>query len=738
MKTPDTILKIAVPTPLYRSFDYLAPREATVKLEAGMRLRIPFGRRHLIGVLLDVASHSDLPREKLKAALELLDNEALLPPDLMKLARWAASYYQHPIGEVIQQFIPPGLRRGDVSNDNILIGWRLTQHGRALTGDMFARAPRQRELIERLKTQSHVLREALPTPFAQWRAAIAALSEKGVIEQHNIETQCEQPRLDIPSLTLSDEQAAAVETICASLNKFSTFLLEGITGSGKTEVYLQCARAALALGQQVLVLVPEIGLTPQFVDRFRQRFGITPVTLHSNLNDGERSRAWLAARRGDAKLILGTRSAIFTPLLKPGLIVVDEEHDGSFKQQDGFRYSARDLAVVRGKALNIPVILGSATPSIESLQNAASNRYRRLSLTRRARGAALPSFELLDIRGQRLKGKLSPHILAMIGEHLDKGGQALVFLNRRGFAPTMLCHDCGWIAQCHRCDVRLTFHRGENMLRCHHCGSEQRTPNQCGACASTSLMPLGLGTERIDETLAAMFPDAEVLRIDRDTTRRRGAMEDLMEKAHSGRHRILVGTQMLAKGHDFPEVTLVAVVDIDQGLFSADFRATERTAQLLLQVAGRAGRADKPGHVVIQTHQPEHPLLRLLLSEGYPAFARAALDERREAGLPPFTAMAIFRAEATQRERPTRFLDDVRCALQLDLAQNPQHPLEIAGPLPAPMEKRAGKFRHQLIIQATQRRVLHHALENAVAQIDTFPSARGVRWSLDVDPIELV
>lgn len=734
MNHPPRILKVAVPAPLHQSFDYLAPTNLAMDLQPGMRLRIPFGRRRLIGVLLDIVSHSELPKSKLKAAFDCLDDSALLPDDLLALARWAASYYHHPIGEVIQQLLPPGLRRGQPGELRQPVRWRLTASGEQIDIDALQRSPRQRSLMAIAKKNAVIEEEALEKPLASWRNALRALEQKGWLRQDTDSASTPDnaaPQVPLPQLNA--EQARAVEEIVAALGTFTTFLLDGVTGSGKTEVYLRAAQQALALGCQVLVLVPEIGLTPQFIQRFTERFGVAPVVLHSNLSEGERSRAWLAARSGGAQLILGTRSAVFTPMASPGLIIVDEEHDTSFKQQDGFRYSARDLAVMRGKNLNVPVVLGSATPSLETLYNADSGRYRRLELPNRARAAATPSYELLDIRGQRLKGNLSPALLALIKTHLDAQGQVLVFLNRRGFAPALLCHDCGWLALCSRCDVRFTYHRRDNLLRCHHCGSEQRPPEHCTACDSTALLPLGLGTERIDEGLKELFPEANVLRIDRDTTRRKGAMTDLMERAHGGEHRILVGTQMLAKGHDFPGITLVAVVDIDQGLFSADFRGPERMAQLLIQVAGRAGRADKPGHVAIQTHHPEHPLFRTLLRDGYHAMARGALEERRAAQLPPFAAMALFRAEAARKERPVQFLTDVHGLLH----RAGDHDVTLAGPLPAPMEKRAGKFRYQLVIQSPHRGHLHHALDQAMSQIDQLPSARGVRWSLDVDPVDL-
>ena len=517
------------------------------------------------------------------------------------------------------------------------------------------------------------------------------------------------------------------------LHGFRAFLLDGITGSGKTEVYLALGERHLSAGHQVLILVPEIALTPQLLRRIERRIQAPIALLHSGLSAGERERAWLQALRGAARVVVGTRSAVFTPMPELGLIVVDEEHDLSFKQQEGFRYSARDLAVVRARRRNCPLLLGSATPSLESLHNARRGRYRRLELTQRAGPARPPRLDLLDIRDAPLRGGMSPVLLRLAAEALAAGNQILLFLNRRGYAPVLTCHHCGWVSECPRCDARMTLHRADGLLWCHHCGHQGPLPEACPGCSAGGLRPLGQGTERLEETLAQLLPGFSVARIDRDSTRRKGSLEERLQEIRDGRHRILVGTQMLAKGHDFPDVTLVGVLDADYGLFGADFRAAERMAQLIVQVAGRAGRAEKPGRGVIQTRHPEHPLLQLLIRRGYPAFAEAALGERRDALLPPLTHQALLRAEAADARAPLSFLElAARQGRALAADQ-----VELWGPVPAPMERRAGRFRAQLLLQAAAREQLQRLLAAWVPALGTIPGARRVRWSVDVDPQEL-
>ncbi|KGM53184.1 primosome assembly protein PriA, partial [Lysobacter arseniciresistens ZS79] len=564
-----------------------------------------------------------------------------------------------------------------------------------------------------------------------WRGAARSLAGRGLAERVTLDPAT-APAPARPGPTLNDDQRQAVDAILAGVDRFHPVLLDGVTGSGKTEVYLHAIADCLARGRQALVLVPEIGLTPQLLARFRERLGVPVHVLHSGLSDGERARTWAACRRGEARVVVGTRSAVFLPLPEAGLLVVDEEHDGSYKQLDGIRYHARDFALVRAQALGVPVLLGSATPSLESLRNADAGRYTWLRLRQRAGNARPPAVRVLDVRKRPLQAGMSPELLEAISRALDADGQVLVFRNRRGYAPVLLCHDCGWSAQCQRCDAPMTVHAGGRRLQCHHCGARRPAPNACPDCGGLALQSQGAGTERIEEALRERFPDVPVMRIDRGTTRRRDALEQHLAEFGSARG-ILVGTQMLAKGHDLPNLTLVAVVGIDEGLFSADFRAPEKLAQLLIQVAGRAGRADRPGTVVLQTHHPEHPLLATLLAGGYGAFAEIELQQREAAGFPPFAHLALMRAEAKQVEHADGFLQAARRCIE----QAGTGTLELNGPLPAPMPRRAGYQRSQLLLSSPGRRALHAALDAALPAIRALPETRRVRWSLDVDPVDL-
>jgi primosomal protein N' (replication factor Y) len=727
-----TILRIAVPSPLYRSFDYLPPASvATNALQPGSRVCVPFGRRKAIGILLEVARQSELEHARLKPALEILDAEAVLSSDILAMTQWASAYYHHPIGDALATALPVLLRRGRAVPNASEPGWRLTQAGAQVDPDTLSRAPRQATVISRLRAYP------LGAPRADLEVpaeVLRSLGNKGWIEPCTLE-DAKVAAVAVTSTphALNAAQQSAVDAVTISLKGFAAFLLEGVTGSGKTEVYLQIIDTLIGQGRQTLVLVPEIGLTPQLVKRFSSRFAVPLAVLHSGLSDGERLSAWQQARSGKALIIIGTRSAIFTPLARPGLLVVDEEHDSSLKQQEGFRYSARDLAVWRAHQLDIPVILGSATPSLESLFNVKHQRYKHLVLPNRTGAASLPSYEILDIRKQPLEHGLSRPLLKRIAHHLDHGGQVLLFLNRRGYAPTLVCHDCGWIAECPRCDARMTWHQREQQLRCHHCGSQRPVATSCPECQSTELRPLGQGTERVEQALAEHFPGVERLRIDRDTTRRKGELARHLEQARSGQARLLLGTQMLAKGHHFPKVTLVGILNADQGLFGTDFRSSERMAQLIVQVAGRAGRHDRPGQVAIQTHHPDHPLLQLLIHQGYPAFARAALAEREAARLPPCAHIALVRAEATQQSLPMVFLEQVRqhCEAAGETG------VELWGPVPASMERRAGRFRAQLLLQAVRRAELQQLLSGLVRQLEQLKTARQVRWSVDVDPADM-
>ena len=725
------VIQVAVPAPLGRTLDYLPP-DSGEQPAPGMRVRVPFGRRHVVGVVTGSDTRARVDGGRLRCIQELLDDTPILPPDVLELGLWAAAYYHHPPGEVLAGMLPTPLRKGRPARRRAADCWQLTRTGQACDPEQLRRrAPRQAAVIERLVENP----EGLPTAAlanldGNWRNALRTLHAQGLVTPA-------VPSVSAPRAgsapTLNAAQCAAAVRIVASLGNFTAHLLEGVTGSGKTEVYLAAMDAVVERGEQVLVLVPEIGLTPQLIERFNARVPGRLAVLHSGLAEGERQAAWLAAADGDVDVLIGTRSALFTPLPRPGLIIVDEEHDTSLKQQDGFRYHARDLAAVRARNLGVPLVLGSATPSLESLHNAVTGRYQLLDLPRRAGAAHPPRLELVDVRGQPLEAGVSRLVLARMDQHLDSGGQVLLFLNRRGYAPVLLCHDCGWVAGCPRCDARLTWHRHARRLRCHHCGHERGVDRHCLDCGSTDLRDVGQGTEKLEQALNKRFPDAGVIRIDRDSTRRRGAISDLLGRARDGGGRILLGTQMLAKGHDLPGISLVAILDCDQGLFGADFRAPERMAQLVTQVAGRAGRRERPGEVLLQTHHPEHPLLEVLLRDGYARVARTMLAQRREAALPPHTHLALIRAEAVDAEAPSAYLAAVREAGE-SLA-DPK--VLLMGPVPAPMERRAGRYRAQLLLQAATRPPLQELLGRMSPRMQELPGARRVRWSIDVDPQEM-
>ncbi len=737
MPTPDAYLRIAIPSPLRRVFDYLPPKLCSTRLEPGMRVKVPFGQREVVGVLLGTADQSDVPRNKLKHAIVILDDLPVVPRDIFRTLNWAAGYYHHPIGEVFATALPALLRTDAPAQGQQIDHWQVSPMGATIDPTSLKRAPRQAALLHRLQQAraeglgAHVF----SNDEGDWRGAINRLEEHGWVTHTRRDAwQVIPPPRELEGEhTLNPEQAHAVTVVTRALAEFQTFLLEGITGSGKTEVYLRIIESVLAQGRQALVLVPEIGLTPQLVQRFNTRLNTPLVVLHSHLTDHERLNAWLAARENKAGVVIGTRSALFTPLPGLGVIIVDEEHDLSYKQQDGFRYHARDLAIMRARECGVPIVLGSATPSLESLFNVQQGRSQVLHLSQRAGNARPPQFRVLDIRGLKMSENLSPPLIQTTRAHLAANGQVLLFLNRRGYAPMLLCHGCGWVATCPRCDARMTLHRHDHRLRCHHCGSERPLPNKCPECKGEELRQLGYGTERIEEDLQQHFPDATIVRIDRDSTRRKGSMQQLLDEIHSGRGQILVGTQMLAKGHHFPQVTLAAILDADYGLYSADFRAAERMAQQVLQVAGRSGRAERQGEVLIQTHHPENPLLATLLQRGYRAFAGELLQERQATTWPPYSHLALLRAEATHAEQPMAFLQQAK-----QLAARYQVPgVQLLGPLPAPMPKRAGRYRAQLLIQASERPALHQLLKPWVLELENAKTSRQVRWTLDVDPMEL-
>lgn len=658
------ILRVALPKTTGRLFDYLPPQHADLtQLKIGMRIKVPFRSRELIGLITDILQKSDVALEKLKHATAIIDQETIFPNDLYKLCAWSADYYHSPLGDNLLQALPQALRKG------------------------------------------------LPPPNAPLHGKYHGVAEH-------------QP------LLLNEQQQHAFEIISAHKNAFSVFLLDGVTGSGKTEIYLQLIAQQLETSQQVLVLLPEINLTPQTIERFAKRFSCPVAAFHSNITPKEKMAIWQHVRTGEIHIIIGTRSALFLPFKQLGLIIIDEEHDTSFKQQDRVRYHARDLAIVRAKLANIPIILGSATPSLETLHNAKREKYQHLLLPHRAGNAAMPHTEVIDLKTTHSYDGLSITLLDAIKETIAQGNQAMLFLNRRGFAPVTFCTQCKAVQSCHACDSKLVLHTDPDYLKCHHCDTKWSFPMPCHSCQQNTLIPLGLGTQRLEDILKKHLVDTPIYRLDRDTTIKKGSMEKIFDAIHSGEPAILLGTQMLAKGHHFPDVTLVGIIDIDSGLLSADFRASEHLGQLLLQVAGRAGRAEKKGTVLIQTIQPDHPLLTLLIQEGYGAFANHLLQEREMARLPPFTHFALLSAEAKKARDARNWL------LTIKHLMKKEKNITLLGPTTATMSKRRGFYREQLIIQANHRATLHAAIKQLM-QHATSQAKKSVRYAIDIDPIDL-
>jgi len=720
------IWRCAVPTPLRRSFDYWSPEEGGPNPAPGIRIKLPFGSRSVIAFLVSQGADSDVDPKRLRRVTSVIDTEPLFPPSLFELLIWTATYYQHPLGEVLPLGLSPGERRGKPEHPLEEPGLMLNERGRGLPEGAPHQAPRQAALVQRLAAGPISFKQLVTEGFSR-PLANALISKDLAIRCDVVNTVCWRERT--PHLRANPEQSDAIDAITNALGQFSVHLLYGVTGSGKTEVYLQCIAACLKQDRQVLVLLPEIALTPQTLARFEARFDAPVLALHSGIGDAARDRAWAAARNGKAAIILGTRSAVFVPLNKPGLIIVDEEHDAAFVQQDGLRYSARDVAIKRAQLEDCPVILGSATPSLESWLNADRDRYRRHILTQRAGAGALPQQRLIDIRGLELTAGLSRELLDAVERTLHDGNQVLLFLNRRGFAHALVCHDCGWSSECNHCDARMTLHKSPPGLQCHHCGDRIALPARCPGCQSNRLLGTGLGTQQAEAFLSEHFADYPVIRVDSDTMATRGAMPKLIEQLDTGKPVLLVGTQMLSKGHHFPHVTLVAIVDADALLFSPDFRGEERLLQLLTQVSGRAGRAGKRGSVLIQTRQPEHTLIRNL-DAPYHSQLATLLSLRAESALPPYGALGVIRCDSKTRATGLEFLQRIKARV------TPTGHCRVIGPLPAAMARRKDRFRSQLVVAGPSRPALAALIASLVAEAEASLHSGGLSWSIDIDPYE--
>jgi len=730
---PKSILKIALDVPLNRLFDYLSGGQVA---KVGQRVLVPFGRRSQIGIVVGVAETSDFAIEKLKPIMQVFADELPINAETLNLVKFSADYYQYPFGQALLSALPARLRQIAPAVSRKQYAYQLTDLGRQLDVEAIPK----RQLVNRrvflALRASNLLTEAdLDEISSSARKAAKQLVIEGWASslqvQATVRTLETQPAVE-PEL--NQEQALAVARITQDSQSFKAWLLHGITGSGKTEVYIRLMQHVLHRSDsQVLVLVPEINLTPQLEARFRSRLpNFSLVSLHSNLSESERLHHWQLAQSGTARIIIGTRLSIFTPLPNLKLIIIDEEHDSSYKQQDSMRYHARDVALVRAKRLNIPVVLGSATPALESWHNATANKYNLLSLNQRAVTAAqLPHIECIDTTKVNLQQGLTPQLITALKLRLARKEQSLLFINRRGYSPVLLCSACHWIAPCMRCSSKLVVHLGQRKLRCHHCGHEQKIPNQCPSCGDADLHPTGHGTQRLEQTLAQLLPTARIARVDRDSTSRKNALVEILDKVHNQEIDILVGTQMLAKGHDFPNLTLVGVIDTDSALHSPDFRASERLFAQLMQVAGRAGRADKAGQVIIQTQFPEHVLFNALRTQDYVTYAKAMLQEREQVQFPPYVFTALLRAEANDFALVHQFLQHA-----FELARSLSDKVLVYDPVRPQMERLKGMERGHVLMQASSRPALQQLLKNLVSQLRGKTIAAKVRWAVDVNPLE--
>tara|TARA_Y100000768_G_scaffold131605_1_gene97869 strand:+ start:716 stop:2944 length:2229 start_codon:yes stop_codon:yes gene_type:complete len=732
------LIEVLVPIPLMEKFSYLAPKDVQAPIKPGSRVLVPFGRRTVVGVIWNFTKKESSDPRKYKHIIKVLDDKPLLDSHSMDLAEWASRYYHYPLGEIISYFFPPSIRKGKDASFKESQFLELTSKGTFLKEVDLARAPGQKKLVSLLKEKGELSTKSAKA-YGITNAVISGLEQKGYVMRFSRELSPYKKTKDnklLPSKKLNREQIEAVKSIKESQDKNQTFLLDGITGSGKTEVYLQAIQEVVNNGKQALILIPEIGLAPQAEERFKEYFGDRVMSFHSAKNDREKVDAWLGASRGLVDIIIGTRSSVFLPMKDLGIIVVDEEHDLSFKQMDKFRYSARDMALYRAKLEKVPVVLASATPSLETLKNVQENKYKILKLSKRATGASLPAFQAVDLRGQELNEGLSNELLEATQSELSKGNQVLIFLNRRGYAPSMICRVCGWVSNCERCDALMTVHKNPLKLHCHHCEAQKAYPNKCPSCDSNDFLTYGFGTERLEEFLHNRFPGVTTLRIDSDSTKKKETLNEYFHEIRKGNPLILLGTQLLAKGHHFPEVTLVGIVDADSGLFSADFRGSERVAQLLTQVSGRAGRDKKPGRVILQSYCPDHPQIEEIVTGSYEKFTKKLLEERKASKIPPFSYQAKIFAESPKSLTSRDFILNLLNKSKID--EKLKSNLRIVGPLPSIMEKKSGVFRWELSIFSTNRSNLHKFLDVMQSRLYHPKLSKSVRWSIDVDPLSSI
>jgi primosomal protein N' (replication factor Y) len=730
--SPPCFACFAIALPLYRVFEYtIDDKESAV---VGARYRLPFANGIKTGVLLNASDHSEFDPARIKPVQERLDQHPILDEHMLALARWMSDYYLQPLGEVVFQCIPSYLRGARAHHPLRVKRWCLTEADADLIDDLKQRSPRQFEICQALRQQPGGLTAVeLKEINPHWHPVVKALQTKQIVRWEWIETpDNSEPAAELP--VLSDEQHGALVDIESRLDRFAVHLLDGITGSGKTEVFLRLIAGRLAAAMQVIYLVPEIGLTNQLIERVRLRFGDCFALSHSGLTELQRYQAWDRFRRGEVSIMLGTRSSLFSQCDRLGLIIIDEEHDHSYRQEDGVRYHARDVAIKRAQMLDIPIVLGSATPSLESIANCVRETYFRYRLDQRPTRYPPPPLQLIDVRNSRFDFGCSAQTFAHVEKHLQQDGQVLIYLNRRGFAPIVMCHECGWQALCQNCDSRMTLHQSVQTLLCHHCGSRQTIPETCAACGHQEIKHYGIGTEQLEQGLRQRYPDTPIIRIDRDSIGSREALKSRLQQLQSGEPCILIGTQMIAKGHDYPAITLSVILDADQALFSASYRSSERLAQTLFQVSGRSGRGDRQGEAILQTRFAEHPLMQALARQDYRAIADDLLQERRLLGFPPYARVVIFRADAVELKAALAKLDEIKALLQ---PARGFEALSCVGPMPALMTRRIGRYRAQLCLLAQDYQVLRSVLAQTMPTIQQIPGSSRVNWSIDVDAYDL-
>ena len=720
------VVKVSISNTLQADFDYFSNEDDAILI--GTRVLVPFRNSQRLGIISAIGK-AQANTDKIKTIETVLDDEPIISQEILRLCQWVSQYYQAPLGEVLALAMPKKLRQGEKAELIRPDYFKLSHDLETTLNNLSNKALKQRELVNKL-SQTPLTQKQI-TALGYSNHQIKTLEKNSLItrfKRKNTPPPCKKVNED--KLALNQEQAVAFDAIIQGLNHYSCFLLQGVTGSGKTEIYLQVIDKVLSKDKQVLFLVPEIGLTPQLVQRFKRRFNDTIVTLHSKLNDTERLQNWLLAREGIAKIIIGTRSAVFTQMPHLGLCIIDEEHDASLKQMESVHFSARETAMMRCHFNDIPIILGSATPSLESLYNAKQGKYKLLTLKQKAMNKHRTFYKLIDCRNKPLYHGITDELLSHIDRHLQLGNQVLVFLNRRGYSPVLMCHQCGYIKDCHKCDAHMTLHTIDNSMQCHHCGILKKVPKQCENCQSRELLPIGVGTQRVFDYLMSRFNHYKVLRIDKDETRKKYSLEEKLSEIESGNANLIIGTQMLAKGHHFPKLTLVAIIDIDSSLYSHDFRSLERMGQLVTQVSGRAGRASQPGEIIIQTHQPDNNELNLLLQKGYEYLANELLIQRQQTEFPPYSHLSLIRARAKTQKRVYHFLTNAKSLLQ-------NQDIVILGPALAPLEKKGGYYRMQLLIKSKSRNILSQAMTKLRAQLHRQKITNGIIWSIDIDPQDM-